>query len=97
VYWSGGLFFWEQGGWVEDGRWGEGDSFSQQQALVVGHLSVGHPTVRGLAYYALKGMRGNYSDMLSQSKFICIFDEQGHGCNGLQARRPPAGHRIQFL
>ena len=62
---------------IEDSRWSEGHSFSQQKALIMCHRSVGrHPSVRGLSDNAFKSVGCHYSYLLFQSELISILDKQ---------------------
>lgn len=57
--------FREEGSRVEGGGWSKGYVVVQQEALVMCHPSIGHPSIRGLPNDTLQGMRGNDSHMLS--------------------------------
>lgn len=72
MHWVRFVSLGEKGGWVEDGGWGEGYAIVQQEAQVVRHLGVGHPSIRGLPEYTLQGMRSDNSYVLSQSEHISV-------------------------
>lgn len=54
---------------------GKGYPTSQQQALVMCHSSIHHPSIWGLSHNTLKRVWGYYSHLLSQGQFISIFDK----------------------
>lgn len=71
--------------------------FVEEEGLIPRHLGICHPPVWWSPEKALDSVGGGQDEILTQSQFACILDQEGRVSNYAEARGDPSHYWIEFL